>query len=91
VAFIYGHPDSAKRFLDKLPDEVETIRDIPRVQQKMQNDFDSIEDNGLRNKFNRWRKKRQINKIEENRGSPLHKGAKGGFAFLLFVDKFAWT
>ncbi len=77
MAIIYGHPDSEKRFLNKLPDEVETIRDISRVQQKMQNDFDSIEDNGIRNKFNRWKKKRQINKIEENKGSPLHKGAKG--------------
>jgi len=33
VAIIYGHPDSAKRFLKKLPDEVKTLKDIPRVQQ----------------------------------------------------------
>jgi len=48
MAIIYGHPDSEKRFLKKLPDEVETIGDISRVHQKMQNDFDSIEDNGIR-------------------------------------------
>ena len=77
MAIIYGHPDSAKRFLEKLPDEVEKIGDISRVHQKMQNEFDSIEDSGFRNRFHRWRKKRQINKIEENKGSPLHKGAKG--------------
>jgi len=77
VAIIYGRADTAKRLLDKLPDEIETIRDIPRVHQKMQKEFDSIEDNGLKNKFNRWKKKRQIDKIVENKGSPLHKGAKG--------------
>ena len=77
MAIIYGHSDSAKRFLDKLPDEVETIRDIPRVHQEMKQEFDSIEDNGLKNKFNRWKKKRQIDKIVENKESPLHKGAKG--------------
>jgi len=32
----------------------------------MKEEFDSIEDKGLKNKFSRWRKKRQIKKIEEN-------------------------
>jgi len=77
VAIIYGHPDTEKRLLKKLPEEVETVGDISRVYQKMKNDFDSIEDEGFGNKFRRWKKKRQINKIKENKGSPLHKGAKG--------------
>jgi hypothetical protein len=77
LAIIYGHPDTEKRFLRKLPDKVKTIGDIPQVHQELKQEFDSIEDNGFKNKFNRWRKKRQIKKIEENKGSPLHKGAKG--------------
>jgi len=77
VAIIYGHPDTEKRLLDKLPNEVESLADIPKVHQEMKNQFDSIENKGLRNKFNRWKKKRQINKIEENKDSPLHIGARG--------------
>jgi len=77
MAIIYGITDSERRFLKKLPDEVKTIGDIPRVHQEMKQDFDSIEDKGIGNKFKRWNKKRQINKIERNKGSPLYRGAKG--------------
>lgn len=77
MAIIYGQPDSEKRFLRKLPDKVEKLGDISQVHQELKHEFDSIEDNGLKNKFNRWRKKRQINKIEEHKESSLHKGAKG--------------
>jgi len=77
VATIYGITDSERRLLKKLPDEVKTIEDIPRVHQKMEHEFDSIENKGLGNKLKRWSKKRQINKIIKNKGSPLHRGAKG--------------
>jgi len=43
----------------------------------MKEEFDSIEDRGLGNKFSRWRKKRQINKIEDNLDGVEHAGAKG--------------
>ena len=82
MAVIYGITDSERRFLKKLPDEVKTIEDIPRVHQEMKQEFDSIEDKGLINKFKRWDKKRQINKIEKNKGSPLYRGAKGELTVL---------
>jgi len=77
VAIIYGITDSERRLLKKLPKEVESIEDIPRVHQKMKQEFDSIEDIGTINKFKRWNKKREINKIEKNKGGPLYRGAKG--------------
>ncbi len=77
MAIIYGYPDSEINFLAKLPKEVKSIDDIHEVHKEMKQEFDSIEDKGLGNKFSRWRKKRKINKIEENIGSPLHRGAKG--------------
>jgi len=43
----------------------------------MKEEFDAIEDKGFGNKFSRWRKKRQINKIEENIDGVEHAGAKG--------------
>jgi len=39
VAIIYGITDSERRLLKKLPDEVKTIEDIPRVHQKMEHEF----------------------------------------------------
>jgi len=77
MAIIYDYSDSEIRFLAKLPKEVKSIDDIHEVHREMKQEFDSIEDKGLGNKFSRWRKKRQINKIEENIDSPLHRGAKG--------------
>ena len=77
MAIIYGYPDSEINFLAELPKEVKSIDDIHEVHKEMKQEFDSIEDKGLGNKFSRWRKKRKINKIEDNINSPLHRGAKG--------------
>jgi len=77
MAIIYGYPDSEINFLAELPKEVKSIDDIHEVHKEMKQEFDSIEDKGLGNKFLRWRKKRKINKIEDNIDSPLHRGAKG--------------
>jgi len=77
MAKIYGYPDSEINFLAELPKEVKSIDDVHEVHKEMKQEFDSIEDKGLGNKFSRWRKKRKINKIEDNIDSPLHKGAKG--------------
>ena len=77
MAIIYGYADTEKRLLDKLPDEVESLDDLDKVHKEMKEEFYSIEDKGIGNKFSRWKKKRQINKIEKNKNTPLHYGAKG--------------
>ncbi len=77
MAIIYGLADTEKRLLDKLPNQVKSLDDIDKVHQEFKEEFDSIEDKGILNKFSRWGKKRQINKIEKNKDSPLHSGAKG--------------
>ncbi len=64
MAVIYGRADAEKRLLDGLPDEVKTVDDIRIVHKEMKQEFDSIEDKGLGNKFKRWKKKRQIKKID---------------------------
>jgi len=77
MAIIYGRADTEKRFLDKLPNEVQKIEDIPRVHQEMKAELAGMETRGLISKFKRWNKKRQINKIEKNRNSPLRRGVTG--------------
>ena len=77
MAIIYGISEAASKFLDKLPNEIQTLDDIDKVHKEMNEEFDSIEDKGLGNKFSRWRKKRQINKIEDNLDGIEHAGAKG--------------
>ncbi len=77
MAIIYGISEATKEFLKKLPKEVESLDDIDEVHREMKQEFDSIEDKGLGNKFSRWRKKRQINKIEDNIDGVEHAGAKG--------------
>ncbi len=75
MARIYGNTDTGVRLLNELPKEIESIDDIERVHKDMKEEFDSIEDKGLKNKFSRWKKKRKINKIEDHKDSPLHQGA----------------
>ncbi|MGI0041313.1 MAG: nuclease-related domain-containing protein [Nitrosopumilaceae archaeon] len=77
MAIIYGISEATKEFLNKLPKEVKSLEDIDKVHKEMQEKFDSIEDKGIKNKFSRWQKKRQIRKIEENKDSVEHRGAKG--------------
>ena len=77
MAIIYGISEATKKFLNKLPKEVNSLDDIDKVHKEMKEEFDSIEDKGLKNKFSRWRKKRLIKKIEENVDGVEHAGAKG--------------
>src|SRR3990172_7014489 len=77
MAIIYGISEATKEFLKKLPKEVKSLDDINTVQKELKEEFDSIEDKGIKNKFSRWRKKRQINKIEDNVDGVEHAGAKG--------------
>jgi hypothetical protein len=87
MAIIYGYTDTEKRLLDKLPNEVQSIDDIDKVHREFKEEFDSIEDKGIRNKFSRWNKKRQINKIENNKNSSLHAGVKGELRVLNTLSK----
>ena len=77
MAIIYGVSEATKKFLKKLPKEVTSLDDIDKVHRELKEEFDSIEDKGLKNKFSRWRKQRQINKIEDNVDGVEHAGAKG--------------
>lgn len=87
MAIIYGLTDSEKRFLDKLPKEIQSIYEIDKVHQEFKKKFDSIENKGIKNKLIRWSKKRQINKIENNKNSSLHSGAKGELRVLDTLSK----
>ena len=77
MAIIYGHPDTEKRLLNRLPKEVQSIDDIHKVLKDMKEQYDSMDNKGIISKFKRWNKNRQINKIDENIDSPLYHGAKG--------------
>jgi len=66
MAIIYGISEATKDFLKKLPKEVKTLEDIPKIHQKLTEEYDAIENKGLFSKFSSWNKKRQIKKIEEN-------------------------
>ena len=77
MAIVYGFSQAELEFLKNLPKEVKSLDDIDKIHKKMKGEFDSIEDKGLGNKFARWRKKRQINKIEDNIDGVEHAGAKG--------------
>ena len=77
MAIIYGVSEATKKFLKKLPKQVKSLDDIDTFQKQFQAEFDSIEDKGIKNKFSRWQKKRQINKIKDNIDNVEHAGAKG--------------
>lgn len=77
MATIYGISEATKDFLRKLPKEVKTLDDIPKIHQKLTEEYDAVENKGILSKFSRWNKKRQINKIKENLNSSEHKGARG--------------
>ena len=77
MAKIYGYSDAERRLLDKLPKEIESLEDIPKVHKNMKDQYVSMDNKGIIPKLKRWNKKRQINKIEDSINSPLHRGAKG--------------
>jgi len=77
MAIIYGISEATKDFLKKLPKEVKTLEDIPKIHQKLTEEYDAIENKRFFSKFSSWNKKRQIKKIEENQDSMEHKGARG--------------
>lgn len=77
MAIIYGMSEATKKFLKKLPKQIQSLEEIDDVSREIKQELDSIEDKGLGNKFNRWRKQRTINKIKDNTDNVEHAGAKG--------------
>jgi hypothetical protein len=77
MAIIYGMSEATKKFLKKLPKQIQNLEEIDDVSRDLKQELDSIEDKGLGNKFNRWRKQRTINKIKDNTDNVEHAGAKG--------------
>ena len=77
MAIIYGISEATKDFLKKLPKEVKTLEDIPKIHQKLTEEYNALENKGILSTFSRWNKKRQIKKIEETQDGSEHKGARG--------------
>lgn len=77
MAIIYGISEATKNFLKKLPKEVKTLDDIPKIHQKLTQEYNDLENKGIFSTFSRWNKNRQIKKIEENQEGAEHKGARG--------------
>ncbi len=42
MAIIYGYPDTEKRLLDKLPNQIKSIDDISQVHKDMKDDIDDL-------------------------------------------------
>jgi len=76
MAIIYGRSESEKELLDKYPDRVETIEDIPRVHKEMIEEL-KVPQKGFFGGIKRWNKQRQVNKFEKNKDNPFHAGARG--------------
>jgi len=77
MAIIYGMSEATKEFLKRLPKQIQGLDEIDDVSRELKQELDSIEDKGIGNKFNRWRKQRVINKIKDNTDNIEHAGAKG--------------
>jgi len=77
LAIIYGVSEATKKFLKKLPKQIQKLDEIDNVSRELKHELDSIEDKGIGNKLNRWRKQRVINKIKDNIDNVEHAGAKG--------------
>ena len=76
MAIIYGVADSEREFLNKLPNQVRTLDDIERVKSDFQNKIKQ-QGSGLFGKIKKWYYNHQVNKIDDHKGGPLHRGAKG--------------
>ena len=76
MAIVYGMADSERSFLDSLPREVKNMDDINRVKKEFKKKL-AKRDTGFFTGIRKWNYQRQINKFEDNIGSPFHIGAKG--------------
>lgn len=76
MAIIYGITDSERNLLDKMPKEVETLKDISRVRTEFEEKIEK-KGGGFFRGIRKWNYKRQIKKIDKARRSPLNSGTKG--------------
>jgi len=76
VAIIYGMADSEKRLINKMPNQVKKIEDIPKVQRHFQRKVKKA-DTQLFSGIRKWQAKRQLSKIRGKKGTPIHIGTKG--------------
>jgi len=86
VAIIYGMPDSEYQLVSMYPKSVENFDDIDRVHKELINELKQ-EQKGFFGKISRWKKKRQLEKFEENKKDPFYPGAKGELEVLQTLSK----
>ena len=65
MAIIYGISEATKEFLKNMPKEVKSLEDVSKIHQKLTEEYDALENKGIISKFNRWNKKRKMNKISD--------------------------
>ena len=68
--------DSEKQLIKNMPNEVERIGDIPKVQRHFQRKVKKA-DTQLFSGIRKWQAERQLSKIRGKKGTPIHKGTKG--------------
>ena len=68
--------DSEKQLIKNMPNEVERIGDIPKVQRHFQRKVKKA-DTQLFSGIRKWQANRQLAKIRGKKGTPIHKGTKG--------------
>lgn len=76
MAIIYGMADSERRLINKMPNQVKKIEDIPKVQRHFQRKVKKA-DTQIFSGIRKWNAKRQLSKFRGKKGTPIHKGAKG--------------
>jgi hypothetical protein len=68
--------DSERRLIDKMPDQVKKIEDIPKVQRHFRRKMEKAETQ-LFSGIRKWHYGRQLDKFKGTKGSPDHKGTTG--------------
>ena len=86
MAIIHDVPDSEYQLLRMYPKSVENFEDIDKVHQKIINELKQ-EQKGFFGKISRWKKKRELERFEENKKDPFYAGAKGELEVLQTLSK----
>ena len=75
MAIVHGSPDSERRLLAKLPNEVQNLDDMGRVRSYFEQKHSNA--TGWLGRLRRWNYRRQIAKIDRGMKDPLRVGAAG--------------
>ena len=86
MAIIHDIPDSEYQLLRMYPKSVENFKDIDKIHQEIINELKQ-EQKGFFGKISRWKKKRELERFEENREDPFYAGAKGELEVLQTLSK----